>query len=409
MEIVKLRSGELLDVRVSGRLDNHWSTPFDEALSEIIREGDHHVRMDMSEVNYLSSAGIAVLVKAYHELDKLKGSFVITTASDRVRTVLKLCALETLLFGTAAADAADAKTLLLPRTLASEFGTFEHYRLGGKPAECRVFGDPGRLGQGAYSEGDATTITAAQDLFALGLGALGHSYEECRELFGEFVIAGGNAAFMPTDGTSTPDYMTSSGDLVPQVQSLYGMSFRGAPAHLVRFESNNTAAIPLSEVVRACSTVAGTPEFGIVMAAEVSGLVCAILRRSPVQSDPARFDFPTVRQWLSFTPEHEHGRSSSLVVGVAAATPKNGLGPFLRPVGSQFSGHFHGAVTAFRSLARGKVQLNDVLAEMFQPRSVITVAHLLRDSRPIEGAGESELLRGACWVFPLTFAEGGAA
>lgn len=409
MEIAKQRTGEHLEVRVSGRLDNHWSTPFDEALSDIIREGDHHVRMDMSDVNYLSSAGIAVLVKAYHELDKLKGSFVITTASDRVRSVLKLCALETLLFSNAAADLSDAKTLLLPRTIDSECGTFEHYRLGGKAAECRVFGDPAKLAQGAYVDSETTAITAAQDVFALGLGALGHSYDECRELFGEFLVAGGNAAFMPTDGTSTPDYMTSSGDLVPQVQSLYGISFRGAPAHLVRFESNPGAAVPLSEVVRACSTVAGTSEFAMVMAAEVSGLVCAVLRRSPVAADPARFEFPAVRQWLSFTPEREHARSSSLVAGIAATTASESMRPFLRPVSDQFSGHFHAAVTAFRSLARGKVQMNDVLAEMFQPRSILTVAHLLRDNRAIEGAGESEFLRGACWVFPLATAQGGAA
>ncbi len=406
MEIVKQRSGELLDVHVSGRLDNHWSTPFDEALSEIIREGDHHVRVDMSEVNYLSSAGIAVLVKAYHQLDKLKGSFVITTASDRVRTVLRLCALESLLF--ASAEMSDAKTLLLPRTIPSECGTFEHYRLGGKPASCRVFGNPAKLAQAAYIETEATAIPAAPDLFALGLGALGQSYEECRELFGEFVIAGGNAAFMPTDGTSTPDYMTSSGELVPQVQALYGIAFRGAPAHLVRYESNQAAAgIRMSEVVRVCATVAGAEVFGMVMAAEVSGLVCAALRRSPVKSDPARFEFPAVRQWLSFTPEHEYGRSSCLVVGVVAKSATERLRPFLRPVSESYSGHCHAAVTAFRSLARGKVQLSDVLAEMFQPRSVFSVAHLLRDNRPIEGAGESEFLRGACWVFPLTIAEGG--
>ena len=408
MEIVKQRLGELLDVRVSGRLDNHWSTPFDEALSEIIREGDHHVRIDMSEVNYLSSAGIAVLVKAYHQLDKLKGSFVITTASDRVRSVLRLCALESLLF--AAVDTTDAKTLLLPRPLQSECGAFEVYRLGAKTARYSVFGNPAKLTHGAYLEAEAHAIAAGPDTFALGLGALGQNYAECRELFGEFLIAGGSAAFMPTDGTSTPDYMTSSGDLVPQVLSLYGIAFHGAPAHLVRFETHNpTAGIPLSEVVRVCSTVAGTAEFGVVMAAEVSGMVCAVLRRSPVNADPARFEFPAVRQWLSFTPEREHGRSSSLVVGVAAMSPPERLRSFVRPLSENYSGHFHAAVTAFRSLAKGKVQLADVLAEMFQPRSIVTVAHLLRDNRPIEGAGESEFVRGACWVFPLTTMEGGAA
>jgi hypothetical protein len=202
--------------------------------------------------------------------------------------------------------------------------------------------------------------------------------------------------------------MMSSGELVPEIQALYGIVFRGAPSHLLRFESNSpTAAVPFSEVARACATVAGASEFGIVMAAEVSGLVCAVLRRSPIQADPSRFDFPAVREWLSFTPEHEHARTSALVVGLVTASPSDAIRPFVRPVSDQLNGHFHAAVTAFRSLPRGEVKIGEVLSQVFQPRSVLSVVHLLRDNRPIEGAGESEFLRGACWVFPLASIQGG--
>jgi hypothetical protein len=131
------------------------------------------------------------------------------------------------------------------------------------------------------------------------------------------------------------------------------------------------------------------------MAAEVSGLICTLLRRSPVEA--SRFDFPAVREWLSYLPEHEHARSSSIVVGVASKTSS----PFLRPVNEAQHGHFHAAVTAFRSLPRGRVEMTDVLAQAIQPRSVTSIVHLLRDDRPIEGGGESEFLRGACWVFPI--------
>ena len=65
------------------------------------------------------------------------------------------------------------------------------------------------------------------------------------------------------------------------------------------------------------------------------------------------------------------------------------------------------AVTAFRSLPRGHLEIGGIVSESFQPRSVLSVVHLLRDARPIEGAGESEFQRGACWVFPI--AEGGVA
>jgi anti-anti-sigma factor len=392
VEIVKERSGDYLDVRVSGRLDNHWSTPFDEAIEEMIREGDHHFRVDLTDVTYLSSAGIGALMKAYRDATTLQGSFVISAASDRVRTVLKMVALEGLLFGEEAepsfAAASSAST-----QIESEHAHFECYPLPGTPCDLQLLGDPAKLQTGFN---DSTTLIAAPDLFALGVGALGHSYDECRGLFGEFLAAAGTAVYMPTDGTSTPDYMTRSGELVAEIQALYAIVFRGAPSHLLRFEAATAGgSVPLSEIVNVCAELAGTPQTGIVMAAEVFGLICTLLRKSPI--DPARLEFPAVREWLSYLPEHEHARTSSVVVGVASKTAS----PFFRRVSEKHNGHFHAAVTAFRSLPRGQVEMTDVLAQAIQPRSVVSVVHLLRDDRPIEGGGESEFLRGACWVFPI--------
>jgi anti-anti-sigma factor len=400
LEITKERSGEIMRVRVSGRIDNHWSQPFDEAIAEMIREGAHHLLVDLSDVNYLSSAGIGALMTAYRDTRELQGSFVITAASERVRMILQLVELDSLLFGTATESATPAPAIEGPRAIDSEKALFECYPLEVSHSSCRLIGDPTKLVHGGYEE--TTSITANPDLFALGVGALGSSYDDCHRLFGEFVAAAGSAAYMPTDGTSTPDYMTRSGGLVPEIQALYAIEFRGAPSHLLRFEARNPGgAVPLSEIVKVCAVVAGTGDFGIVMAAEVSGLICTMLRRSPAQSDPARFDFPNVREWLSFMPEHEYARTSSIVAGFASSSPSEEARPFLRPVSHTFHGHFHAAVTAFRSLPRGKIEIAEVLAQAFQARSVFSVVHLLRDNRPIEGAGESEFHRGACWIFPI--------
>lgn len=402
MEIVKERAGDYLDVRVSGRLDNHWSTPFDEAIEEMIREGAHHLRVDLTDVTYLSSAGIGALMKAYSDTTNLQGSFVISAASDRVRTVLKMVALESLLFGEEVEPErriATAPATATVTQIQSEHALFECHSLPGAPCDVQLVGDPTKL-QTGFDE--STRLIAAPDVFALGVGALGHSYDECRGLFGEFLAAAGTAAYMPTDGTSTPDYMTRSGELVAEIQALYAIVFRGSPSHLLRFEgATQGSSVPLSEIVSVCAEVAGTPQVGIVMAAEVSGLICTLLRRSPVEA--SRFDFPAVREWLSYLPEHEHARSSSIVVGIAeqSALCTVHSAQFLRPVSENMHGHFHAAVTAFRSLPRGRVDMTDVLAQAIQPRSVTSIVHLLRDDRPIEGGGESEFLRGACWVFPI--------
>src|ERR1700755_1261798 len=85
VEIVKERSGTTVLLRLSGRLDNHWSHPLDEALYEVEREGVRHVRLDFSGVTYLSSAGAAVLMKHYRDTTALQGSLQISAASARAR------------------------------------------------------------------------------------------------------------------------------------------------------------------------------------------------------------------------------------------------------------------------------------------------------------------------------------
>lgn len=400
MDIVRERSGNVVHLRLSGRLDNHWSQSLDEALSEVAREGARDVRLDFSGVTYLSSAGAAVLMKHHREVSALQGSLQISAASERARNTLRLMGFVELLLAGSASVGARRKTSSIPLPLESHRATYESRVLEGRRSESTLIGNPDLRGR-------AASISIYRDVYALGVGALGANHDECRELFGEFIAAAGGAAFMPTDGTSTPDYMLSAVGLVPTVQALYAISFQGAPAYQLRFDANAAdAGVPLSDIVRACSTLAETPSFGIVMAADITGLVCARLRQSPAR-DAVRFEFPAVREWLSFTPEREFARYSGLVVGLASSSPTPALAPFVRAVSDEHHGHFHAAVTAFRSLPRGRVPVSEIVASWLQPRSVVSVVHLLRDARTADAVRESEFQRGVCWVFPI--AGGGPA
>ncbi|HUJ12262.1 MAG TPA: STAS domain-containing protein [Vicinamibacterales bacterium] len=402
MEIARERSGDVVQLRLSGRLDNHWSQSLDEALHDAAREGALHVRLDFSGVSYLSSAGVSVLLKHHRDATALRGSLQISAASERVHDMLRRMGLAALLLAGTGTNAAPRKTLSIPLPLESERASYESRELDGKHSECFLMGNPDM-------QSPSISMAVDRDCFAIGVGALGASHDECRDLFGEFVAAAGGAAYMPTDGTATPDYMLATEGLVPQVQALYAIAFRGAPGSQLRFEANEAdAGVSLSEIVRACASLAGTTSVGIVMAADVTGLVCARLRRSPAAGRAVRFDFPAVREWLSFTPDREFSRFSSLVAGIASSAPSASLRPFLRPLGDDdYHGHFHAVVTAFRPLPRGQLDIADVVSASLQPHSVISVVHLLRDARPIEGAGESEFQRGVCWIFPI--ADGAAA
>src|SRR4051794_34606424 len=131
MEIVKERAGNVVHLRLFGRLDNHWSQSLDEALHEVTREGARHVRLDFSGVTYISSAGAAVLQKHQRDAAALQGSLQISAASERARSTLRLMGFVELLIAGASSDAARRKTLSIPLPLESERASFESRMLDG--------------------------------------------------------------------------------------------------------------------------------------------------------------------------------------------------------------------------------------------------------------------------------------
>ena len=144
----------------------------------------------------------------------------------------------------------------------------------------------------------------------------------------------------------------------------------------------------------------------MVMVAESAGLMGAALRRSPAlrASESAPFVYPQIREWLSFAAERAYSRSLALVAGVAANAGRPALAPLVRPLhkGPWPAGHFHAAAFSYRPLQKGELDVRTTVATLFEAETLQGVLHLLGDGREIVGAGQSEFIRGACWVGPVT-------
>src|SRR5262245_52506584 len=108
MELIKDHADDALNLTVKGRLDGYWADHLAKELAEILRDGVHQVRLDLSDVSYMSSAGIGTLIHFYKEFKAIHGAFSVVRVSAQVRTLLSLTKLDTLLIaeGTAAATTA---------------------------------------------------------------------------------------------------------------------------------------------------------------------------------------------------------------------------------------------------------------------------------------------------------------
>src|SRR3954452_10061064 len=99
MEIVRNQRDSFLELVVEGRLDGYWAQHLASMVGEVMREGTHSVRLNLSKLSYISSAGIGTLVEIYKNFQAVNGTFVVTEPSRGVLRVLEMVGLASMLAG----------------------------------------------------------------------------------------------------------------------------------------------------------------------------------------------------------------------------------------------------------------------------------------------------------------------
>lgn len=96
MEIVKERQGDSLTLRLSGRLDTGTSPELQEVVTKEL-DGVKHLAVDMAELEYITSAGLRVLLNAAKKIDAAEGSMVVKNANEDIREVFKITGFDDIL------------------------------------------------------------------------------------------------------------------------------------------------------------------------------------------------------------------------------------------------------------------------------------------------------------------------
>jgi hypothetical protein len=78
MEITSHRFDDFNKVRAKCRSDGYWSDHLPKALEEIVRQGNHRIRVNICEVDYITSLGIRVLVLFYQKLSSIRGGRLVS-------------------------------------------------------------------------------------------------------------------------------------------------------------------------------------------------------------------------------------------------------------------------------------------------------------------------------------------
>jgi anti-anti-sigma factor len=405
MDITQTLSGDLMHVAVVGRLDSYWADHLSDTLGKVVQQGHHRIRLDCSQVNFLSSSGIRVLLQFHKQLKSISGSFRVVNPSTPVITVLQVTKLVEMLVDGEAAVETPAESG--PKVRRSERNgiALDVFQLDDRAQlNCRTIGSPGPLRSATFTAGQCASLESLAPAVAVGVGAFGGSFDDCRARFGELLSVGGTTVYQPADGTNVADYLLGAGSRGAEVHVLYCLACEGRFGTLVRFEPGQPdITIGLTRLLEACLDEIGARSIGVVMAVEASGLIGAALRRSPAgpANEPDLFAFPAIRSRLSFTAERAFPHSVALVGGVVTRDDAGAHHPLLRSVGGSLYGHLHAAAFRFHPVRKGFIELAPTVTDLFDADRLLGVLHLLHDDRGPLGAGETEVIRGACWIGPI--------
>jgi len=152
MQITKRLIGKTVELKVEGRVDGYWADHLAAAVDKEIRQGSHHIRLDLSQVAFLSSAGIGTLVRFYKDLKSIQGSFAVLNCSRFVLKALELSKLvevlvaeapESLLTNEASGSSTvEARVPASIRQVERSGAIYEIYPLAPESKlECRRLGD----------------------------------------------------------------------------------------------------------------------------------------------------------------------------------------------------------------------------------------------------------------------------
>jgi anti-sigma B factor antagonist len=90
MVMTETRQGDIVVLAVEGRLDSNSSDQFEKQLLRMVEQGEARFVLDFGALDYISSAGLRVLLKASKELKKKDGRLCLCALRDYVREVFDM-------------------------------------------------------------------------------------------------------------------------------------------------------------------------------------------------------------------------------------------------------------------------------------------------------------------------------
>ncbi len=315
LDIEVIEKGNFRILKLKGRIDANWSLRLSESINAVIRGGNYDMVLDVSEVDYISSAGVRVLLMSYKELNKLNGSFALYRPCDGVKSIIEMMGLSSL-FDCSKFEAVMAGA---PSTICDltnidngsdvvqnlktevpnagfnskvpDYGVVNGlevnviFRMASldNGAPVKINGNVNKISDFSYNEEDVCLMKTSPAMIAFGLGAPGSDKSaDALGRAGEFMVTCGYSVYMPSDGSKKPDYLISAGGFAPDISYLYCASCEAEYYAAFNFKSAQAGiSVKLSDIIKTAHDIAGSSDIITIIIGELKGVVGASLSVPP--------------------------------------------------------------------------------------------------------------------------------
>src|SRR4249920_1843769 len=90
MKFAQERAGDVVIVRMVGRLDSSTAQPAEDNFARLIGDGSARLAVDLSDLEYISSAGLRVLLVVAKKVQQANGKVVLFGLVPSVREVFSI-------------------------------------------------------------------------------------------------------------------------------------------------------------------------------------------------------------------------------------------------------------------------------------------------------------------------------
>jgi anti-sigma B factor antagonist len=90
MEITEERRANILILRVIGKLDASTSKDLEAKVLALVASNQEKLVIDLSQLDYISSAGLRVFLLAAKRMDNAKGKMILCSLKDAVKQVFDI-------------------------------------------------------------------------------------------------------------------------------------------------------------------------------------------------------------------------------------------------------------------------------------------------------------------------------